>query len=149
MAGNPPSTTNLLDREGRIVADILERYRNVMLVATERISNRSNAGEAAYNSMHMDMETRGLIKSTQDLLALTRQLRELWVVGPLRKPGEGEREAEDAMDREARCVVELLNGLRERVRPAALGPRGTYVSGALPALPKTGPGAAGGTGGGA
>jgi len=62
MAGNPPSTTNLLDREGRIVADILERYRNVMLVATERISNRSNAGEAAYNSMHMDMETRGLVR---------------------------------------------------------------------------------------
>ncbi len=49
------------DREGRIVADILERFRNLVLVSTTRVSNRSSTGQAAFNSMHIAMETRGLV----------------------------------------------------------------------------------------
>jgi len=50
------------DREGRIVAEILERFRSLVLIATTRVSNRTNVGQAAFNSMHIDLETRGLVR---------------------------------------------------------------------------------------
>jgi len=71
---SPAAATNqgYVDREGRIVAEILERYRNMMLVATARITNRANTGQAAYNSMHMDIETRGLVRLPAFPLSLYR-----------------------------------------------------------------------------
>ena len=54
----------------------------------------------------------------------------MWVVGPLRRPGEGEREAAEAIDGEVARVVDLLNGLRETSRQGLMGNHGTYVSAA-------------------
>ncbi|OIW22155.1 hypothetical protein CONLIGDRAFT_687813 [Coniochaeta ligniaria NRRL 30616] len=42
-----------------------------------------------------------LIKSAEDLLQLTYLLHELWIIGLLRKPGEGEREVEATIGEEA------------------------------------------------
>lgn len=77
------------------------------------------------------------IKSVEDLLALTRQLRELWVVGPLRKPGEGEREAEEQIDTEVQKVVQLLNQIRGQGRQSLVsegGGFGEYAVGPLEPL---------------
>ena len=57
------------------------------------------------------------MKSTEDLLALTRRLRELWVVGPLKKPGDGgEAEVLGAMKQDAASIFELLNKMRAEER---------------------------------
>lgn len=141
MDRNQQASTNLLDREGRIIAEILERFRNVMLVSTERVSNKSNPGQSAFSSMRMSIEAQGLIKSTEELLTLTRQLRELWVVGPLRKPGEGEAEAAASIDDSVEQVVGLLNELRQKSRQDLMGPHGTYVSEEAATLGPAGSGA--------
>ena len=52
------------------------------------------------------------IKSTEDLLGLTRQLRELWVVGPLKRPGEGDTEARENVRQDAAAVFEMMNAMR-------------------------------------
>lgn len=63
-----------------------------------------------------DTNPRPQIKSAEDLLQLTRLLRELWTIGPLRKPGEGEQEAEARIESEVGQVVGLLNRMREQSR---------------------------------
>lgn len=57
---------------------------------------------------------------------MTRQLRELWVVGPLRKPGEGEREAEETIAAEVQRVTETLNQLRGHSRQQMVSEGGGY-----------------------
>lgn len=64
-------------------------------------------------------------------MQLTRLIRELWVTGPLRKPGEGEQEAEAIIGNEVGDVVRLLNELREQSRQRLIsesGGNGTYVA---------------------
>jgi hypothetical protein len=61
------------------------------------------------------------IKSTEDLLGLTRQLRELWVVGPLKRPGEGDDETQQLIKDDSARYFEALNAMRhvERLREIA------------------------------
>ncbi len=59
---------------------------------------------------------------------LTRQLRELWVVGALRKPGEGEEAAEATIESEVSRLIQLLNSRQQKSREAMMGSHGTYVS---------------------
>ncbi|KAL1872440.1 hypothetical protein VTK73DRAFT_1518 [Phialemonium thermophilum] len=123
-------TANLLDRENRLIADVLSHFRSLVILATEPVNKTASAGQAAYSSMAMEIETKGLIKATEDLLQLTRLLRELWVVGPLRKPGEGVAEVEQSIDTEVQDVVSLLNKLREQSRRQMIedgGGHGNYV----------------------
>jgi hypothetical protein len=51
-------------------------------------------------------------QAAEDLLQLTRMLKELWLAGPLRGVGEGE--AEDKMREDSLKVQELLEGILKR-----------------------------------
>lgn len=93
--------------------------------------------------MAMDLETQNLvcalshpqssnlwltlpqIKSVENLLSLTRRIRELWIVGPLRKPGEGDR-TEETIDSEVQKVVGILNQLRANKRQQLVSEGGGY-----------------------
>lgn len=133
---------NLLDREQKTLSDILSRYGGVMMAATTGVDSQSTVGSAAYNSMQMELELKGLVKSTEDLLTLTRLLRELWLVGPLMKPGEGERVAEETIDGHVQATAALMAHLRDQSRKQLVGPTGQYVAapivppGPLPPVPE-------------
>ncbi|OAA56229.1 metacaspase [Niveomyces insectorum RCEF 264] len=122
----PGEVTNLLDHEAKLVADAIQHFRAVALAATVRVSNRSTVGEAAANRLRMETEAAGLIKTAEDMLTLTRRIRELWVIGPLRKPGEGDAEAETRIRDAVVPVAGLLDGQRAQARQRLLGPHGTY-----------------------
>ncbi|KAH8902515.1 hypothetical protein BR93DRAFT_972581 [Coniochaeta sp. PMI_546] len=121
LASTEATAQSLRDREERLIAEILANFRNLVMLATEPIGSSASAGQAAYSSMAMEIETKGLIKSAEDLLQLTRLLRELWIIGPLRKPGEGEREAEVTIEDEVRGVVGILGQMREKSRQDLVG----------------------------
>ncbi|KAL8409839.1 hypothetical protein RB594_008067 [Gaeumannomyces avenae] len=133
---------NLLDREQKTLSDILSRYGGVMMAATTGVDGQSTVGSAAYNSMQMELELKGLVKSTEDLLTLTRLLRELWLVGSLLKPGEGERVAEQTIDGHVQSAAALMAHLRDQSRQQLVGPTGQYVAapvvppGPLPPVPE-------------
>lgn len=57
----------LPDREGETIAQILQAYRQLVLLSTERITNKVSIGQAAHNSMAMQLETQALVR---DLLFL-------------------------------------------------------------------------------
>lgn len=56
------------------------------------------------------------IKSIEHLLALTRRLRELWVVGPLRKPGDGDDKAQESIRQDPHAFYGMLNAMRKEER---------------------------------
>lgn len=139
----PAAAASLLDQEGKIIAEILTSYRDLVNYATEPITNKTSTGQASYNSMAMDLETQVLvcdlpdslpakssltslqIKSVENLLSLTRRIRELWIVGPLRKPGEGDR-TEETIESEVQSVVGILNQLRANKRQQLVSEGGGY-----------------------
>lgn len=125
--------TNLLDHEAKLIADMLQHYRAIALSATVRVSNRSTVGEAAANRLRMETEATGLIQTAEDLLSLTRRIRELWIIGPLRKPGEGDAEAETRIRNEVVPVAQLLDTEHVARRQRLMGPHGTYKASAAPA----------------
>ena len=52
------------------------------------------------------------VRAAEDLLQLTRELKEMWLFGPLRSIGEGEGEGK--MDEDAKKVGELIEALMKR-----------------------------------
>lgn len=64
-----PLTTSL-DQEGKIIAEILTSYRDLVNFATEPITNKTSTGQASYNSMAMDLETQTLVRDPTHIGAL-------------------------------------------------------------------------------
>jgi Surfeit locus protein 5 subunit 22 of Mediator complex len=54
----------------------------------------------------------GKVRAAEDLLQLTRELKEMWLFGPLRGIGEGEGEGK--MDEDSRKVGEMVEALLKR-----------------------------------
>ncbi|GAB1319877.1 Mediator of RNA polymerase II transcription subunit 22 [Madurella fahalii] len=109
-------TDRLQERKNILIATIMTAFRDLINHAAAKVDSTASTGQAAYSSMALEIIMSSLVKSTEDLLSLTRQLRELWVVGPLRGPGEGDEQAEAGMRRDAEGVFAMLNALRDGER---------------------------------
>ncbi|KAI0377152.1 hypothetical protein F5Y04DRAFT_285281 [Hypomontagnella monticulosa] len=98
----------LLDRHNRAIAQILSHFNGVVRAATEPLPKTGNVIEhAALNRMTMETETAALISEVQGLAAINREIKSLWIRGPLRKPGEDDgREAQ--LDHQAKTVSDLF-----------------------------------------
>ncbi|RYP73357.1 hypothetical protein DL769_004230 [Monosporascus sp. CRB-8-3] len=98
---------DLLDRHNRTVAQILTRFRNVIGAATEPLPREGAVLEhAALNRFTMQTEMAALITEVQNLLALNREIKALWIRGPLRKPGENDG-LDAEIDRKSAAVADL------------------------------------------
>jgi hypothetical protein len=60
------------------------------------------------------LTSRIQIRTAEDILALTRELKEMWLFGALRKIGEGEEEG--AMAEDSEKVLELVQKLLKDAR---------------------------------
>ncbi|KAF4638051.1 hypothetical protein G7Y89_g6 [Cudoniella acicularis] len=113
----PSNTTNTrayLDREQRGVAEMLDRFMKLVSLASMKDDEKENVTSAvkehaAAQSLAMEVETAALVKTTQDLLQLSRELKELWLFGPLRDIGEGE--GEGSMDVDSVRVGQLAENI--------------------------------------
>lgn len=63
------------------------------------------------SSFNLSTNTEAQVQAAEELLQLTRELKELWLAGPLRKVGEGENDDKMAEDsKKVRHMVEdILN----------------------------------------
>ncbi|KAI1421678.1 hypothetical protein F5Y12DRAFT_718179 [Xylaria sp. FL1777] len=110
----PADKPNLLDRHNKIMAAILTRFRNMVLAATEPLPTAGAIPQASLNAMTMNNEVSALIKEVENLLALSREIKQLWIAGPLRKPGDAdEKHREKELDENAAQVSKLYNTLVE------------------------------------
>jgi len=103
-------TNSLIYREQKAVADLLTRFKNIVsLAALPEGPDGESLEVAAGQSVQMEVETAAMISAAEDLLKLTREMKELWLFGPLRELGEGEEEGQMAGD--AKKVGEKLDAL--------------------------------------
>ncbi|KAK3504444.1 hypothetical protein B0T13DRAFT_516362 [Neurospora crassa] len=91
------TTEDLFDLENRLTASLLRTFQSLLHHGASSVNGTASIGQAAYNAMATDILMNGMVQSVEELLSLTRKMRELWVVGPLRKPGEGDEEVEREM----------------------------------------------------
>ncbi|KAI0004787.1 hypothetical protein F4779DRAFT_599418 [Xylariaceae sp. FL0662B] len=105
---NRKEQNSLLDRHNRTIAQILTRFRNMVQEAARPLPESGAVEHAALSRLAMETETSALIVEVQNLLALNREIKALWMRGPLRQPGEDDgREAE--IDRKAEMVTKLYD----------------------------------------
>ncbi|TVY39398.1 hypothetical protein LOCC1_G004564 [Lachnellula occidentalis] len=104
-------TSSLLDREERAIANMLTRFRNLVQLAAMQKDDKGDSATqevAATQAFALEVESAALVRGAEDLLQLSRELKELWLFGPLRGIGEGEGEGK--IDEDAARVGELLEG---------------------------------------
>ncbi|KAI5294864.1 hypothetical protein KEM52_003003 [Ascosphaera acerosa] len=80
MNPSQPSAQYLHSRVNAIVSQLLRRFENVMATAT--VENTSYTA-TAIEQYQIDVESTALVRAAEDILALTRTLKELWLFGKL------------------------------------------------------------------
>ncbi|KAI0460529.1 hypothetical protein F5B21DRAFT_452203 [Xylaria acuta] len=111
---NRKEQNTLLDRHEQIIAAILTRFRNMVDAAGAPLPTAAAIPQASLNMMTMNNEVSALIKEVENLLALNREIKQLWITGPLRKPGDAEeKNLEKVIDERAAGVSKLYNTLVE------------------------------------
>ncbi|KAK7756185.1 hypothetical protein SLS62_001778 [Diatrype stigma] len=79
---------SILDRQNRAIAAVLTRFREMVKAVTEPLPKQGAILEAArLNVLEMDTQTAAFIKEVKDLYILNREIKILWMQGPLDKPG--------------------------------------------------------------
>ncbi|KAL9043266.1 MAG: hypothetical protein Q9214_003541 [Letrouitia sp. 1 TL-2023] len=68
---------------------------------------QTDRNAAAVNAYQMEVETAALIRAAEDILSLTRVMKECWLFGKLQTVGSTS-ETEERAEREARAVAEKL-----------------------------------------
>ncbi|KAK0667898.1 hypothetical protein QBC41DRAFT_253115 [Cercophora samala] len=111
----------LLERKKKLIADLTTYYLNLIHKATEQIPANASNSSAAINRLAMETAMTGFISATEDLLSLTREIRELWIIGSLTKPGAGDEEARQSIKQEADETFDMVNALRHEQRLAQIG----------------------------
>ena len=139
------NASNSVDTHNRLVADILTRYRTLMMQATNQADGdtAANPETTAVTGISMKMEFEGLVgvpkpcegfanvqyASIKEMLTLSRKLKELWVFGPLGE-GDPDRKAKEAqVEQDVAGVTRLLNALEEgRMKALATEHGGSWES---------------------
>lgn len=114
MDRSQPASSNLMDNHNRLVADILTRYRTLMMLATvqaEQDRNNANPEAMAVTGISIKMEFDGLYTSIKEFLTLSRKIKELWVFGPLGIEDDDRKLKQDQLDRHVHRVADLLNAM--------------------------------------
>ncbi|KAG5304210.1 hypothetical protein I7I50_11230 [Histoplasma capsulatum G186AR] len=99
---------------GRIntnIAQLLQRFENIMATAT--VENTSFTS-TAIETYQLDVESTALIRAAEDILSLTRSMKEAWLFGKLDTLGENERDVQrrEALERDALTVKNAIeNGV--------------------------------------
>ncbi|KAL1838173.1 hypothetical protein VTJ49DRAFT_2975 [Mycothermus thermophilus] len=103
---------NLLERKNILIAQIMAAFRDLINLGAAPVDNNVSTGQTAYSSMALETTMSEMIKSTEDLLSLTRQIRELWVIGTLRPPAAHDGgSGSDTMVQDAQSVLSMLGAL--------------------------------------
>ncbi|KAL6909129.1 hypothetical protein GGI43DRAFT_168823 [Trichoderma evansii] len=112
MDRSQPASSNLMDTHNRLIADILTRYRTLMMLATvqaEQDRNNANPEAMAVTGISIKMEFDGLYTSIKEFLTLSRKIKELWIFGPLGTEDQDRKAKEEQLDQDVNRVSELLN----------------------------------------
>ncbi|KAI9803275.1 MAG: hypothetical protein M1825_002066 [Sarcosagium campestre] len=105
----------LLDRTNNDVVQLLKRFENIIALAPSGGRSRNATAVEAYQ---MEVETAALVRAAEDLLSLTRSMKEAWLFGRLQTVAD-RKEAAEGDNKDVQAVVDGLGKvLRERTGTA-------------------------------
>ncbi|KAF3392800.1 hypothetical protein F1880_008708 [Penicillium rolfsii] len=99
------------------IAELLKRYENIMACANmERTSHAAIAAETT----QIDVEVNAIIRAAEDILSLTRSMKEAWLFGNLDTLGESPQDIErnQKLDEDAKAVQKAVEaGVLQKLCP--------------------------------
>ncbi|ODM20639.1 hypothetical protein SI65_03692 [Aspergillus cristatus] len=102
-----PTAKALHNRINYNISQLLQRFENIMATATvENTSHTSTAVE----TYQLDVESTALIRAAEDILSLTRAMKETWLFGKLDTLGEDERDVKrrEKLEGDAEAVQKVI-----------------------------------------
>ncbi|KAI9859450.1 MAG: hypothetical protein M1824_003791 [Vezdaea acicularis] len=110
-----PTSNALLERATVSIGQLLNRFENIIALAPMKPNARNTTAVETYE---LEVEAAALVRAGEDLLSLTRSLKEAWLFGELRKIGEGVGTTEKSkLNEDIRVVEELaLKAMRREER---------------------------------
>ncbi|KAJ5502928.1 hypothetical protein N7463_005802, partial [Penicillium fimorum] len=106
-----PTAKELLDRVDYDISQLLQRFENIVAIAANKFDGTSHV-DAAVESFQIDVESTALIRAAEDLLALSRLMKELWLFGKLDTLGEDERDVQrrEKLEEDVKAIQKALDG---------------------------------------
>ncbi|KAL4867410.1 hypothetical protein BDV12DRAFT_171373 [Aspergillus spectabilis] len=108
MDGQPTSKA-LHYRINNDISQLLQRFENIMATATVESTSHTTTAVETYQ---LDVESTALIRAAEDILSLTRVMKETWLFGKLDTLGEDESEAKrrEKLERDAEVIQQAIEG---------------------------------------
>ncbi|KAJ5132014.1 hypothetical protein N7448_006172 [Penicillium atrosanguineum] len=97
------------DRINADISQLLQRFENIMATAT--VDNPSYTATAV-ETYQLDVESTALIRAAEDILALTRTMKETWLFGKLDTLGEDDRDVQ-RREKLEKDVLAVQNAIEE------------------------------------
>ncbi|TQB75106.1 hypothetical protein MPDQ_003652 [Monascus purpureus] len=103
------TSKSLHNRINTDISQLLQRFENIMATATVENSNHASTAVETYQ---LDVESTALIRAAEDILSLTRSMKEAWLFGKLNTLGEDERDVKrrEGLERDALAVQKAAFG---------------------------------------
>ncbi|KAL1957197.1 hypothetical protein VTO42DRAFT_6231 [Malbranchea cinnamomea] len=107
MDAQQPTSRSLQNRINADITQLLQRFENIMATAT--VDSASHT-ETAIETYQVDVESTALIRAAEDILALTRTMKETWLFGKLETLGEDERDEKrrEQLERDVQTVKNAI-----------------------------------------
>ncbi|KAH0335261.1 hypothetical protein KCU81_g9122, partial [Aureobasidium melanogenum] len=99
----PRNTPALLARIDQLRNSLFNRFEKLLEQAQNEKNDRNSTALSQYQTQ---IETAALIRTSEDILALTRQMQELWLFGQLKTLDKNDIQAR--IDGDAKEVAEML-----------------------------------------
>ncbi|GAB7349796.1 hypothetical protein MBLNU459_g0510t1 [Dothideomycetes sp. NU459] len=106
MENIPRNTPALLNQIDKLRNSLIKRFENLIELAALEKKDRNATALSQYQTQ---IETAALIRTSEEILSLTRHMQELWLFGQL-KTLEGGK-LQDRVDQDAKEVASLLSQL--------------------------------------
>ncbi|KAG8627170.1 hypothetical protein KVT40_004653 [Elsinoe batatas] len=108
MDGIPRNTPAVLSKIDQLRNSLIKRFENLVEMAEIKRTDRNTTALLEYR---IQVETTGLVRTAEEILALTRQLQEMWLFGQLNTLEVSDMQ--DKVDTQAQKVAALLRQLTD------------------------------------
>ncbi|KAL4764908.1 RNA polymerase II mediator complex head subunit MED22 [Aspergillus foveolatus] len=102
-----PTSKNMHNRINTDISQLLQRFENIMATATVESTSHTTTAVETYQ---LDVESTALIRAAEDILSLTRTMKEAWLFGKLDTLGEDESETKrrEKLEQDAAVVQKII-----------------------------------------
>ncbi|KAJ9243462.1 surfeit locus protein 5 subunit 22 of mediator complex-domain-containing protein [Paecilomyces variotii] len=102
-----PTVKSLHNRINADISQLLQRFENIMATAT--VENTSYTATSV-ETYQLDVESTALIRAAEDILSLTRTMKETWLFGKLDTLEEDERDIKrrEQLEKDALAVKQAV-----------------------------------------